>query len=103
MNLFSLGAKDDLGSHLIMFQSQQQLLFTQIDYSRLIESLYVIIMYYKRWIYFADVLSTTACELSFRITVVSFKHKPQTFSRVCLRLKGRVYQFKWRVCRWKRE
>ena len=42
------GTKDDIGCHLITFQSQQQLLFTQIDYSSLTESLYVIIMYYKR-------------------------------------------------------
>ncbi len=33
----------------------------------------------------------------------AFKHKPQTFFRVCLRLKRRVCQFKRRVCRWKRE
>ncbi len=30
------------------------------------------------------------------------KHKPQTFSRVCLRLKRRICNFKRRVCRWKR-
>ena len=33
----------------------------------------------------------------------AFKHKPQTFSRVCLRLKRRVCHFKRRVCRWKRD
>ena len=48
VRLIYIGAKDDLGCHLITFQSQQQLLFTQIDYSSLIESLYIIIMYYKR-------------------------------------------------------
>ncbi len=33
----------------------------------------------------------------------AFKHKAQTFSRVCLRLKQGVCNFKWRVGRWKRD
>ena len=55
---------------------------------------------------------TARLSISIRGTVVvqkkmiqrfAFKHRPQTFSCVCLRLKRRVCQFKRRVCRWKRE
>ncbi len=37
------------------------------------------------------------------IQPIAFKHKLQTFSRVCLRLRRRVFHFKRRVCGWKPE
>ena len=50
-----------------------------------------------------DIVIHTNAQVSTRLQQFAFKHKPQTFSRVCLRLKQRVCHFKRCGLLWKRE